>query len=31
MGFFSAYEEVSGLEEALSKLDLEAELLASLI
>ena len=32
MGFFSeAYEEVSGLEEALNKLDLEAELLASLI
>ena len=31
MGFFSACEEVSGLEEALSKLDLEAELLASLI
>ncbi len=30
--FFSeAYEEVSGLEEALSKLDLEAELLANLI
>ena len=31
MGFFSAYEEVSGLEEALNKLDLEAELLANLI
>jgi len=31
MGFFSAYEEVSGLEEALNKLDLESELLASLI
>ena len=30
--FFSeAYEEISGLGEALSKLDLEAELLASLI
>ncbi len=31
IGFFSDYEEVSGLEEALSKLDLEAELLANLI
>jgi len=32
MGFFSeAHEEVSGLEEALNKLDLEAELLANLI
>ncbi len=32
IGFLSeAYEEVSGLEEALSKLDLEAELLANLI
>ncbi len=31
MGFFSAYEEVSGLEEALSKLGLEVELLANLI
>jgi len=32
MGFFSeAYEEVSGLEKALSELDLEAELLANFI
>ncbi|WP_290597185.1 MULTISPECIES: hypothetical protein [unclassified Archaeoglobus] len=31
IGFFSAYEEVSGLEEALNKLNLEAELLANLI